>query len=252
MKTAQLVEWKRNENTSHIFLSALGGDKMFLKPDYLEVFRTCTDKLKESQLGSFVSLWRKTCDEACKKVFLKLVPKIIHDNDGEWKHAIDRVVTKFRGNLGEILVEMMAENGLLDFIKPGTYCPVDPTQEEFFDATAKRNGLPIGIQVKNYSEHNKVDAEVFVKAACQSDLWLRRDKLISEDDLKDFTSTPCQYIIATSDPANELLEERFKSSVVFLGPKWIDAKRIQGSSKTGESAKWRMFKETADEIEALS
>lgn len=252
MKTVQLVEWKRNENTSHIFLSNFNGDKLVLKPFFIEVFQTCLDQLKTNSIGSFVDLWTKACDNECNKLSMFIASKIDHDKSGAWKDAVVKVKTKFRGNLGEILVEMLAENGLLDFIKPGTYTPVDPGKEEFFDATAKRNGLPIGIQVKNYSKHNKVDQEVFWKAACQSDLWLRRDKLISDDDLKEFTSTPCQYIVSTSDPAAEILEERFKNSVVFLGPKWLDAKRIQGSSRTGESAKWKMFKEVIDEIDSFT
>ena len=144
-----------------------------------------------------------------------------------------------------MLVEMLAENGLLDFIKPGTYDPVDPTREEFFDATAKRNGMLVGIQVKNYSKFNKVGLEVFLKAAAQSDLWLRRDQIPNLD-----MTSPCQYVISTSE-ASLGLEERFKGSVVFLGPKWLDSKRITGSTKTKESAKWMMFAEVAEAVNNL-
>ena len=245
MKTLDLVSWKRNENMSNIYASAVGGDEMFLKPHYAAVFEDCANLLKSAKVNSFVeNVWQPICDGACSDV-RTAVSRVANVDIS----AIDRVVAKFRGNLGEMLVEMLAENGLLDFIKPGTYDPVDPTREEFFDATAKRNGLPIGIQVKNYSKFNKVGLEVFLKAAAQSDLWLRRDEMCKSC-LEDFTSSPCQYVISTSE-ASLGLEERFKGSVVFLGPKWLDSKRITGSTKTGESAKWMMFAEVAEAVNNL-
>ena len=241
MKTLDLVSWKRNENMSNIYVSTVGGDEMFLKPHYAAVFEDCANLLKNAKVNSFVeNVWQPICDSACSDV-RTAVSRVANVDIS----AIDRVVAKFRGNLGEMLVEMLAENGLLDFIKPGTYDPVDPTREEFFDATAKRNGMIVGIQVKNYSKFNKVGLEVFLKAAAQSDLWLRRDKVPNLD-----TTSPCQYIISTSE-AESCLDERFKGSVVFLGPKWLDGKRITGSTKTGESAKWMMFAEVAEAVNNL-
>ena len=245
MKTLDLVSWKRNENMSNIYASAVSGDEMFLKPHYAAVFEDCANLLKNAKVNSFVeNVWQPICDGACSDV-RTAVSRVANADIS----AIDRVVAKFRGNLGEMLVEMLAENGMLDFIKFGTYEPVDPTREEFFDATAKRNGLPIGIQVKNYSKFNKVGLEVFLKAAAQSDLWLRRDEMCKSC-LEDFTSSPCQYVISTSE-ASLGLEERFKGSVVFLGPKWLDSKRITGSTKTKESAKWMMFAEVANAVNKL-
>ena len=245
MKTLDLVSWKRNENMSNIYVSAVGGDEMFLKPHYAAVFEDCANLLKSAKVNSFVeNVWQPICDGACSDV-RTAVSRVANADIS----AIDRVVAKFRGNLGEMLVEMLAENGLLDFIKPGTYDPVDPTREEFFDATAKRNGMLVGIQVKNYSKFNKVGLEVFLKAAAQSDLWLRRDEMCKSC-LEDFTSSPCQYVISTSE-ASLGLEERFKGSVVFLGPKWLDSKRITGSTKTKESAKWMMFAEVANAVNEI-
>ena len=239
MKTLNLVSWKRNENMSNIYVSAIGGDEMFLKPYYVSVFENCANLLKSKKVNSFVeNVWQPICDDACKSVH-NAVSNACRSADIS---SIDRVVNKFRGNLGEMLVEMLAENGLLDFIKPGTYDPVDPTREEFFDATAKRNGMLVGIQVKNYSKFNKVGLEVFLKAAAQSDLWMRRDKMPNLD-----LTSPCQYIISTSE-AESSLAERFNGSVVFLGPKWLDSKRITGSTKTKESAKWMMFAEVAEAV----
>ena len=241
MKTLDLVSWKRNENMSNIYASAVGGDEMFLKPHYAAVFEDCANLLKNAKVNSFVeNVWQPICDGACSDV-RTAVSRVANADIS----AIDRVVAKFRGNLGEMLVEMLAENGLLDFIKPGTYDPVDPTREEFFDATAKRNGMLVGIQVKNYSKFNKVSLEVFLKAAAQSDLWMRRDKMPNLD-----LTSPCQYIISTSE-AESCLAERFNGSVVFLGPKWLDSKRITGSSKTKESAKWMMFAEVAEFVEKI-
>ena len=246
MKTLDLVAWKRNENTSNIYVSAIGGDEMFLKPYYVSVFEECANTLKNTKENSFVeNVWKPICDDACKSVH-KAVSDACRSNGIDVDiSSIERVVNKFRGNLGEILVEMLADNGLLDFIKPGTYDPVDPTREEFFDATAKRNGMLVGIQVKNYSKFNKVSLEVFLKAAAQSDLWMRRDKMPNLD-----LTSPCQYIISTSE-AESCLAERFNGSVVFLGPKWLDSKRITGSSKTKESAKWMMFAEVAEFVEKI-
>ena len=241
MKTLDLVSWKRNENMSNIYASAVGGDEMFLKPYYAAVFEDCANLLKNAKVNSFVeNVWQPICDGACSDV-RTAVSRVANVDIS----AIDRVVAKFRGNLGEMLVEMLAENGLLDFIKPGTYDPVDPTREEFFDATAKRNGMLVGIQVKNYSKFNKVGLEVFLKAAAQSDLWLRRDQIPNLD-----MTSPCQYVISTSE-ASLGLEERFKGSVVFLGPKWLDSKRITGSTKTKESAKWMMFAEVANAVNKI-
>ena len=246
MKTLDLVAWKRNENISSIYVSAVGGDEMFLKPYYVSVFKECANMLKNTKANSFVeNVWQPICDDACKSVH-KAVSDACRSNGIDVDiSSIERVVNKFRGNLGEILVEMLADNGLLDFIKPGTYDPVDPTREEFFDATAKRNGMLVGIQVKNYSKFNKVGLEVFLKAAAQSDLWMRRDKMPNLD-----LTSPCQYIISTSE-AESCLAERFNGSVVFLGPKWLDSKRITGSSKTKESAKWMMFAEVAEFVEKI-
>ena len=246
MKTLDLVAWKRNENISNIYVSAVGGDEMFLKPYYVSVFKECANTLKNTKANSFVeNVWQPICDDACRSVH-KAVSDACRSNGIDVDiSSIERVVNKFRGNLGEILVEMLADNGLLDFIKPGTYDPVDPTREEFFDATAKRNGMLVGIQVKNYSKFNKVGLEVFLKAAAQSDLWMRRDKMPNLD-----LTSPCQYIISTSE-AESCLAERFNGSVVFLGPKWLDSKRITGSSKTKESAKWMMFAEVAEFVEKI-
>lgn len=241
-----LIMWKQNENGSNIKVSALGGNDMFLKEHYRNVFNTIAETLREGPKSSFLTIWIKACNDEIKNV-RDNIAKTVTKNGMETSFESIRLVTdKFRGNLGEILIEMFAENGLLDFIKPGSYMTVDPTNEQYIDAEAIRNGLPIGIQIKNYDTHNRIERMVFTKASAMSDLWLRRDKIITDDDILDFIKTPSQYVISTVDVSTDILYDNYKSSVVFLGPKWFESKKIHGSIKTGEMPMWRMFNEIAD------
>lgn len=243
-----LMTWARNSNMSNIFVSALGGDELFVKPHYEELFRCVAASLKAGPVMSFVQLWLKACDDASAKLADAIAQKVSAFKGVQLANAVERVGAKFKGNAGEIMVEMLAENGVLDFIKPGSYMTVDPDNEQYIDAEAVRDGLPIGIQIKNYNLFKKIDREVLTKASAMSDLWLRRDKKVRDEDILDFIKTPCQYVVSTSDVSNDLLLEDYKSSVVILGPKWLDTRKIQGSVKTGEAAMWRMFRDVADEI----
>lgn len=251
MKTLEsdnnLIQWKQNENMAGIKLSELGGDIYFLGENYYGVFSEIAERLKKG-VPSFISTWMDLCDGECSKVFQK-IRLASPSADAE---SVLKIVNKFRGNLGEIMIETLAEHGILDFVQPGTYVPVNPLNEEYVDAEAVRNGLPIGIQIKNYSKQSRVGRDVFVKAAAMSDIWLRRDKKISDDDIMDFIKTPCQYIISTVKPDNILYIDNYKGSVVFLGPTWFESKKIQGSIKTSESSMWKMFKYTADKIKTLT
>ena len=102
MKTLNLVSWKRNENMSNIYVSAIGGDEMFLKPYYAAVFENCANILKSKKVNSFVeNVWQPICDDACKSVH-NAVSNACRSADIS---SIDRVVNKFRGNLGEMLVD---------------------------------------------------------------------------------------------------------------------------------------------------
>lgn len=241
-----LLLWKHNINSSSIYESCIGGDPLFLRAHFSSLFRKISSYLKEKVRASFVDTWQRACDGSCKDVAVAI------GKHGKFKQDdIARVITKFRGNCGEILVEMLAKNGVLDFIEPGSYLTVDPENERFVDAEALRNGLPVGIQVKNYSKGNLVGGEVLVKAAAMSDLWLRHDKRIRDEDVLEFLKSPCQYIISMTNVKSDALTDRYLSSVVFLGPKWLDMKKIQGSMKTGENAKWKMFELVADEIDSF-
>lgn len=240
-----LICWKRNENGSNITLSSLNGDDMILKEHYRNVFAKVAETLHEGPKSSFLTIWFKACNEEYSKLTKHISDVLRSNNCFVSDDNIARVAVKFRGNLGEILIEMFAENGILDFIKPGSYIPVDPDNEQYIDAEAIRNGLPIGIQIKNYNEFSRIERTVLTKASAMSDLWLRRDKRIADEDVLDFIKTPCQYIISTVDPSSEMLCDNYKSSVVFLGPKWFESKKIHGSIKSGEMPMWRMFNEVA-------
>lgn len=246
-----LIPWNRNTNKSDIYVSALGGDELFIKPYMERVFSYMAGVFKAGPTKSFVETWLKAVDSVSASLESELTDRVQKSlpaiSKADLQASVDRVTTKFKGNVGEIMVEMLAENGILNFIKPGSYTTVDPDHEQFVDAEAVRDGLPIGIQIKNYS-HKKVEREVLTKAAAMSDLWLRRDKRIRDEDVLDFIKTPCQYVISTADVSSDLLLEDYKNSVVILGPKWLDSQKIQGSVKSGEAAMWRMFKAAADEI----
>lgn len=247
-----LIVWDQNINGSNIYVSSLNGNKFFLKEHYANVFKQIANQLHENKKTKFLKVWITICNSEIKTVKKRLT-SILKNNNVKFKtDDIDKIIDKFRGNLGEILIEMFAENGILDFIKPGSYVPVDPNNEQYIDAEAIRNGLPIGIQIKNYNESSRVGREVLTKASAMSDLWLRRDKRIADEDILDFIKTPCQYIISTVNPENEMLLDDYKSSVVFLGPTWFESKNIHGNYKTGEMPKWKMFDEVAKLIEKIS
>lgn len=135
-----LLIWKRNKNGSNIELPVLGGDEYYLRGNYAHLFRTVAETLKAKKVASFVRLWLDLVNSECSAV-----EKRIRESAKEFKpskSAVELVVNKFRGNCGEILVETLAENGLLSNIcKPGTYEPVDPDNEKFIDAEGVRNGM---------------------------------------------------------------------------------------------------------------
>lgn len=245
-----LLTWSRNSNMSNIYLSSINADELFVKPFIEKVFRDVVDVFKAGPTDSFVKTWLKACDVNERALAKELTSRLRTAGilDANAAMRINRVTSKFKGNVGEIMVEMLAENGILDFIKPGSYLTVDPDNEQYIDAEAVRDGLPVGIQIKNYDGHNKLTREVLTKAAAMSDLWLRRDKKVADEDILDFIKTPCQYVISTADAGSELLETDYRNSVVILGPRWLDSRNIQGSIKTGEAPLWRMFRDVADEI----
>lgn len=246
-----LVYWDKNQNKSNIFVSALGGDKLFLKPLYVKFFSEMAEELKKKPTV-FVKLWSKMCDEARREVENAIRLKVQTSGTPVSPEALAVVSAKFRGNVGEIMVEALVNAGIINLGTPGTYAPVDPTNERFIDATIEKDGLPIGIQIKNYTVHELVGQEVLTKAEAMDSHWLRVEKRIPRDKVLEFLESPSQYVLSLSNAKNDLIVEDVKNAVVFLGPAWFDNLKIQGSSKTGESPRWKVFQQIADEISALS
>ena len=244
-----LVLFDQNRSSSNIHHINDGiGTKLLLKDNYFSVFNTLAEELKTKQYVSFVKLWHKVCDKECSVVRAKLRALILNDYE-DAESDIDKVVMKFRGNLGEIFAEAFFTNNLSQFVDGSSYEPVDPANERFIDATSvsTADGLPIGIQVKNYNV-NLVGKEIFDKAAAEDCYWLRVDKKIKIDDVAAYLASPHQIIFSFTD-AHELFKDSHADVVMFLGPQYIDNAKLQGSMKMKIPARWQLFKKIADEIE---
>lgn len=239
-----LIHFDRNANKSNVYLLNSGDIRLFLKPDYVSVFRTIEQTLAKNSVISFVDLWHKTCNDAEKNLKKKLQANVkdLTDEDA------NNILVKFRGNLGEIFAEAFFTNGLASELCDGTtYDPVDPTNERFTDADAESviDGTKMGIQIKNYNVQG-VKIETFIKSAAEDRLRLTE---ISDKDL--YLKNPRQIIFSFTDTMDMFIED-FSDIVIFLGPKYIDSKNIQGNQKLKLNPRWNMFKKIADEIESLS
>lgn len=250
--TNSLILWERNTNRSGIGISTLGGDRLFLKPFFLEVFQTIASKLKTQSYTKFVDkVWMPTIYAveaklryALRDVVMSLDPKQSFQED------IERVVYKFQGNLGEIFAEKFFTSGLgSDTCKPESYSPVDPCHEEGVDASgiSPISNLKIGIQIKNYSKDNKVGLEEFRTAGDESDKYVHT---LSSSQFEDFLRCPCQCIFSFTE-AISIVKEQYESRVKFLGPSYIESKGLCGrpGDKCGN---WTFFQDIADEISNLS
>lgn len=243
-----LVLFEQNRSTSNIHHINDGiGTKLLLKDNYFNVFNTLAEELKTKQYVSFVKLWHKVCDKECSAVRAKLRDLILNDYE-DAESDIDKVVMKFRGNLGEIFAEAFFTNNLSQLVDGNAYEPVDPTNERFIDATSTSiaDGLPIGIQVKNY-DVVFVHKETFDKAAAEDCYWLRIDKKIKSEDVATYLASPHQVIFSFTD-TQELFKESHADVVMFLGPQYIDNAKLQGNVKMKIPARWQFFKKIADEI----
>lgn len=246
-----LVLFDQNRSSSNIHHINDGiGTRLLLKTNYLNVFNTIAEELKTKQYVSFVKLWHKVCDKACSTVRAKLRDLILNDYE-DAETDIDKVVVKFRGNLGEIFAEAFFTNNLSQFVDGSSYEPVDPTNERFVDATSTSpiDNLPIGIQVKNYNVE-LVHIETFVKAAAEDCYWLRVDKKIKPEDVAAYLSSPHQVIFSFTD-TRDLFKESHAAAVIFLGPWYIDSVNLQGNVKMQIPARWQFFKKIADEIRQM-
>lgn len=250
-----LILWERNTNRSGIGISTLNGNHLFLKPFYLEVFQTIASKLKSHSYAKFIDkLWMPTInvvESKLKKTLKHIFWNLNKDKPSNFnKDDIERVVSKFQGNLGEIFAEKFFTSGLgSDVCKPESYAPVDPCHEEGVDAISVSpiSNLKLGIQVKNYSKDNKVGLETFRTAGDESDKYVHT---LTVDKFEDFLRCPCQCIFSFTE-AVDILKEQYESRVKFLGPSYIEAKKLCG--RAGDRCgNWTFFQDIADEIASFS
>ena len=248
-----LVLWKQNQNKTNIYVNGGNDVRLFLKGNYLNMFKTIKDKLADSAncYTSFVKLWHKTCKDECDNVRNAVRSLIVHDYE-DAQSDIEKVVMKFRGNVGEIFAEAFFSSNLMSDICDGsTYEVVDPDNERFVDADVVSNstGMKIGVQVKNY-DTSLVSKEIFDKALAEDSMRIRIDKLIPTDKIADYLSSPHQMIFSFTD-AKDIFIDSNSPAIMFIGPKDIDAKHIQGDAKRHIAPNIRMFQKICTEIESL-
>lgn len=248
-----LVFWKQNQNGTNIYVNGGKDIHLFLKDNYLNVFKTIRDELsdKSKSYTSFVKLWHKVCNDECNIVRKSVRELIIHDYE-DAQADIEKVVMKFRGNLGEIFAEAFFKANLVSDICDGsTYMTVDPDNERFVDGNAISNatGLNIGIQVKNYNV-SLVPKEIFDKALAEDSMRIRIDKSVPQDKLIDYLSSPHQMIFSFTDAQNLFIESN-ADAIIFFGPKDIDSKKLQGDLKKKIKPNWMFFDKICKEIENL-
>ena len=249
-----LVLWKQNQNKTNIYVNGGNDMHLFLKGNYLNMFKTIKDKLADSAncYTSFVKLWHKTCKDECDNVRNAVRSLIVHDYE-DAQSDIEKVVMKFRGNVGEVFAEAFFSSNLMSDVCDGsTYDAVDPDNERFVDADVVSNstGMKIGVQVKNY-DTSLVSKETFDKALAEDMMRIRIDKAIPNSKMLQYLSFPHQMIFSFTD-ANDLFIETNANAVMFIGPKDIDSKNIQGNAKKRIAPNCRMFEKICDEISSLT
>lgn len=246
-----LIYFDQNRNSSNIFGNGVEDIRLLLKQHYYNVFYNLYILFSEGPRNKFIPAWQKVIDD---EIFLventikKYIGDMVDYDEKDIDDIIKRVTNKFRGNLGEILVEYLAVNGELDCCKGNTYVPVDPDNEEYTDATviSKVTRLPMGIQIKNYSKE-LISREIFDKARSTADKFVR--KAIEDKNEKiEYLSSPHQVIISFTD-ARAMLEDDFNDSVIFLGPRAIEKIKLQGDKRTKPKSLY--FKEIAEEIDKV-
>jgi len=113
-----LVKWQQNINGSNITQV----DENFLRENFIAAFGQLAEfAAVEGPKASFIDAWHSICSISCDALVDKLA-QICRDRE-----CIDKVVNKFRGNMGEIMAEKVFELfGIQWDIMPGTYDTVDP------------------------------------------------------------------------------------------------------------------------------
>lgn len=237
-----LIYWNQTANGYGIGQSLVSFNlEKCLIENYANVFKEVANSLSSSKKYSFVKVWqdaiskeKKVLDKKLKKDFLNIT-----------REDIDRVVRKFRGNLGEILVEKLAEAGYFRkyFIN---YTPIDdPHNEDYTDATAEDSGSggPVGIQIKNYA-FEVIPREIFVKAAAMDSKWIREGKVSN-------LSYVSQHIISFTNATEDYKIKDLFKCCIFIGPNEIDKLGLTGVHADKNGSNVKLFEDLYKEIESF-
>ena len=129
-----LLLWKQNRNNTNI-LQPIGDTTYdeFVKHLIYDFFKDLRKSFEKGNKYSFCKEWQKVSEKHWKIMRNKCVSFF----KTETKDVIDKVVSKIKGNIGEIFAELFFTNcGGMKWIVPSSYEPVDPTNERFIDASA--------------------------------------------------------------------------------------------------------------------
>lgn len=263
-----LIRWEQNKNG--VGLNTVNGDPIdfILLDSYLNLFTRIRNQIKESnksknKIVSFVDLWQKEMDiftSDVEKVVLNYVKK--HNITTLTNEQLKDIKFKAKGNVGEIMVIAIVIDGLVYPCLGGikNVSVVNPQEESYGDIFAIHieTGYTIDIQVKNYDEKTLVDRDVFNKATT-----MRADRVDGENPrvpginfktkkLKEkYENTPHQIIFSFSKVSDERLLKENKKRVLYIGPKEIDAYKIQGDSEKNIPGRVTMFDKIIDNIKYM-
>ena len=237
-----LVLWNQNINNTNLFQTNDSIDLTYiLLQNFINVFNQMYVMLLTKQFATIIPLWITACNKECENVS-KLLQSLKFNTTSE---NIAKVVSKFRGNVGEIFAEHFFNTGKgSEIVDCNTYDVVNPHNEEFIDAIgddARGITRKVGIQVKNWK--NEITRDAFGKSEQMCARWYSRecdkDKFIEPGKI---VNKPFQYIFSFT-PTTSLLIEEFKSTVIFLGPNFIDNAKLHTTPK--------FFKQILDELNTV-
>jgi len=118
----------------------------------------------------------------------------------------------------------------------------------FIDAQGKHmaDGLPVGVQVKNYSvnlksHRNPVKWETFIKSIAMNYYWCADVKIVKPEQYAQFFKFQRQYIFSFTPVDFKKLVDDYKGSVKFIGPEEIE--------KLDLKRKTYVFQQIVDELQ---
>lgn len=238
-----LIYWKQTCNKYELGYSKAAElkidlDRYFIE-SYADVFKEIENKLIASKKVSFVKLWKDVLNSKLSKLRKKISTDFAPVNIES--ENVDKMINKFRGNCGEILIEKLVEVGYFSkYFK--NYIPIDPNHEDYTDASADElNGKgKIGIQIKNFNT-TKIERTIIEKAAIMDSIWIRNKKASL-----DYIS---QIIISFTDRDDDYKIADLKNCHIFIGPKEIDNFDLTGKLFEQNGSNHNLFKELYTEIE---